>query len=104
MKTPLMSKFATIEQISLTTDIWTSCNNTPYIVYINRMQSPDQSPSFLKQRCLACHSFMTTDNNKFSIKNSIPELSIKEKVVAITTDNANVMIRAVKNTNIKHIG
>uniref|UniRef100_A0A0K2TLY4 Zinc finger BED domaincontaining protein 1like [Aplysia californica] n=1 Tax=Lepeophtheirus salmonis TaxID=72036 RepID=A0A0K2TLY4_LEPSM len=46
MKTPLMGGLETAEQFSLTTDIWTSCNNTTYIIltpnFINRGQNPDQ--------------------------------------------------------------
>uniref|UniRef100_A0A8D9FH44 Zinc finger BED domain-containing protein 1 n=1 Tax=Cacopsylla melanoneura TaxID=428564 RepID=A0A8D9FH44_9HEMI len=95
-------KFA--KYVGITTDGWTSITNESfYAITVHYIGKDGQ----LQAKLLSCERFPPVRHDAMNIseylKKTFEDWGILNKIVAITTDNASVMIAAVQLLSIRHI-
>ncbi|KAK0140604.1 Zinc finger BED domain-containing protein 1 [Merluccius polli] len=97
VRSNILTALSDIEYLSLTTDMWSSCNMMPYmsvtVHYVNKewtLQSKCLQTSFMPER-------HTADNLEEALRGSINGWKIQEKQIArITTDNGANIVAAIR--------
>lgn len=86
---------AAVEGVSMTTDLWTSCSNTPYIGVTIHFITENME---LLNATLCCkelphpHDYM---NISLCIQEVLRTWGLEDKVVAVTTDNCGNMVKTM---------
>lgn len=103
-KEKVQQELATVKELSITTDCWSSVTNTPYIAVTAHFIDHQWG---LRSACLNCAHFEvnhTSENISDLLKSILSEWNINiENVACCTTDNGSNIVKAIKNLNMTHL-
>jgi hypothetical protein len=91
------------EAICLTTDSWTSMCTQNYIAVTAHFVSADWHLESCLLECFQYGERHTADNLRDELMRVVNDWEIREKVVAVVTDNAANITAAVRLTGFKHL-
>ncbi len=101
----LQRKLRTSSDVALTTDLWTSCSTESYMGVTAHYW--DETANQLEAKVLACTKFEgkhTALALKTKLEGLIEDFGITEKIVAILSDNAANIQKALEDMNVPHLG
>ncbi len=101
-KTELKEQLKAASWASLTTDIWSSRKNTPFITITVHFLSKGE----LQTKVLGCIKFWETHTSQHieeKMRGMLEEFDLQTKVVTGTTDNAYNIVKAVKDLLGRHV-
>ena len=99
----LKAELAKAESVALTSDLWSSVTNTPFIGLTAHFLDPELKLSSKLIGCVKFSERHTSTHIEAKIRSLLDEYEIKEKVLTCTTDNANNIVKATKDLGLVHI-
>ncbi|XP_076296265.1 E3 SUMO-protein ligase ZBED1-like [Lasioglossum baleicum] len=102
VKSRILENLKQTEHVSITTDIWTNLHTQSFLTITghyflhNKLHSNVLATSVLKEN-------HTNEHISFKVQKTLTEFNIKEKIVAVVTDNAANMRSAVRRLGYLHL-
>ncbi len=99
----LKSSLQATEWAALTTDMWSSRNNTPFMT-VTAHYLDDKN--ILTRKVLGCEKFSgrhTAENIQDRLQGMIKEYGLEEKIIAVTSDNAHNVVRAIVDAGLANV-
>ncbi len=88
---------------ALTTDMWTSRSNTPFMTVTAHYLDENNN---LTRKVLGCERFTgrhTSEHIQERLQGMIKDYDMETKIVAVTSDNANNVVRAIVDTDLANV-
>ena len=89
--------------VSLTTDMWSSCTNTPFMDITAHFLSHDLNLQSCLLACKRFHNEHSGENICKEMDQILRSFGLRGKEVSCTTDNAKNEIKAIKELNVPRI-
>ena len=100
----LKTKLDRVESVSVTTDLWTSNTNSSFMAVTGHFWDPvEDSLESCVLDCRRVHGRHTAQLIKEELEGILDEYNIRDKVLAVITDNGSNVVKAVKDISLRRL-